>query len=237
MHLEMCFPARFRGSIPARGKKKKGSYLGPTRLVGCSSPTLCPDLVGVSPPKKEKKKEKQKIFATRGRKGGKDKLTMKDLKMNIAKGIPRGWFVCVLSVTKWNMTLKKTGSTLSSSQRMYLLQICAADAECASRAAARGTARRAVNVLTSRQNFPEPLPGTGQGGNWWTDQWVWEPMENPGFRTHVPQSAPISRACAGCFLGGQNSGDFLNSIFGVSSHSGEWVLGSNYVRKHLCLHV
>jgi hypothetical protein len=55
---------------------------------------------------------------------------------------------------------QQTGNTLSSSLLMYLIPKNSADAECAPRAAAWGTALRAVKVLTSRQILPESLPST-----------------------------------------------------------------------------
>jgi len=51
-------------------------------------------------------------------------------------------------------------NTLSCSLLMYLDQKKSANAECAPRAAARGIALRAVNVLTSRQILREPLHPT-----------------------------------------------------------------------------
>ena len=58
------------------------------------------------------------------------------------------------------MSPKKTGNTPSCSLLMYLLQKIPADAECAPRAAARGTALRAIKVLTSCQILPQPLSGS-----------------------------------------------------------------------------
>jgi hypothetical protein len=55
------------------------------------------------------------------------------------------------------MSPKKTGNTLSCSLLMYLPQTFPANAEYAPRAAARDTALRAVEVLTSCQILPEPL--------------------------------------------------------------------------------
>jgi len=49
------------------------------------------------------------------------------------------------------MSPKKTGHTLSCSLLKYLPQKKSADTACALRAAARGTALRAVNVHTSHQ--------------------------------------------------------------------------------------
>jgi len=64
-------------------------------------------------------------------------------------------------IKSWNMSPKRTGNTLSCSLLMYLPQKFPADAEYALRAsprvAARGTALRAVKVLTSCQILPEPL--------------------------------------------------------------------------------
>ena len=57
---------------------------------------------------------------------------------------------------------QKTGNTLSSSLQNDLLQKNLSDAERAPRAAARGTALRAVKVLTSFQILPEPLDATAQ---------------------------------------------------------------------------
>jgi len=62
-------------------------------------------------------------------------------------------------IKTWNMWPKKTGNTLSCSLLMYIPQKFAADAECAPRAAARGTALCAVKVLTSCRILPEPLNG------------------------------------------------------------------------------
>jgi len=55
------------------------------------------------------------------------------------------------------MSPKKTGNTLSCLLLMYLLRKNPADAKYAPRAAARGTALRAVKALTSCQILPEPL--------------------------------------------------------------------------------
>jgi len=60
------------------------------------------------------------------------------------------------------MSPKKTGHTLSSSLQNDLLQKNLSDAERAPRAAVRGTALRAVKVLTSFQILPEPLDATAQ---------------------------------------------------------------------------
>jgi len=55
------------------------------------------------------------------------------------------------------MSSKKTGNTLSCSLLMYLPQKKSADAKCAPWATARGTALRAVKVLSPDQILPEPL--------------------------------------------------------------------------------
>ena len=90
------------------------------------------------------------------------------------------------------MSPKKTGNTLSCSLLMYRHLKIPADAKCAQRAAACGTALRAVKVLTSCQILPEPLPLTLPEGAPATDSSALNTLsENLGVASAVPPAADV----------------------------------------------